>query len=281
MKNNKGFVMTETLVVTVFLVTIFTFIYISIVPLIGKYEDLVAREGDIDIIYKLYNIRKFMLVDPYKDIIIEPGKNTITCNSFSDTNREYCNKMMEYLELDNYILVYVDDIYDNLGYIKSVSEEMYDYILQYDIVQSDVLILLDQNKHTIGYLSYDGVDYGVPTNYGFGDTTILSPTAPPDGKNVYIGTYNDEYRGVCISTTSGQHCFKVNNWNVEKKHLQKVLGVNHCNVEKNKVECSNSNLGFACRGESDGYIECLSNTSRNYCNISSDYTVTCISNYTE
>ena len=51
MKNKNGFVMTETLVVIVFLVSIFTFVYISIIPLIGKYEDMVYRKSDVDIIY--------------------------------------------------------------------------------------------------------------------------------------------------------------------------------------------------------------------------------------
>ena len=57
LKNKKGFFMTETLVVIVFIATIFTFIYISVIPLIGIYEDKSERENDIDIVYKLYNIK--------------------------------------------------------------------------------------------------------------------------------------------------------------------------------------------------------------------------------
>ena len=45
--NKKGFFMTETLMVIVFVASIFTFIYISIIPLVGKYNDKTKRESDI------------------------------------------------------------------------------------------------------------------------------------------------------------------------------------------------------------------------------------------
>ena len=75
MIDKKGFVLTETLIVIVFLVTIFTFIYVSIVPLMGKYEDMTVRSSDIDIVYidyldllrmNTYNIEKKEAVDPTK-----------------------------------------------------------------------------------------------------------------------------------------------------------------------------------------------------------------------
>ncbi len=90
MKNNKGFVMTETLVVTVFLVTIFTFIYVSIVPLVGKYEDIITREADIDIVYKLYHIRQLVYSDGNRATITNLGNSTykkITCSNISSANR--------------------------------------------------------------------------------------------------------------------------------------------------------------------------------------------------
>lgn len=37
--NNKGFVLVETLVVSVFVVTVFTFLYINVIPLVGGYEE--------------------------------------------------------------------------------------------------------------------------------------------------------------------------------------------------------------------------------------------------
>ena len=37
-KNNKGFVLVETLVVTVFVAAVFSVIYINFYPLVGEYE---------------------------------------------------------------------------------------------------------------------------------------------------------------------------------------------------------------------------------------------------
>ena len=51
--NNKGFVLAETLVVTVFLMILFTMIYSNFYPLIGEYE---KRENydDVDGKYVAY-----------------------------------------------------------------------------------------------------------------------------------------------------------------------------------------------------------------------------------
>ena len=50
--NKKGFVLMETLVVTVFTLFIFTILYNSIVPLLGKYTEL-AYYNDLDTTYSL------------------------------------------------------------------------------------------------------------------------------------------------------------------------------------------------------------------------------------
>ena len=57
--NKRGFALTETLVVIVFLVSIFTFIYVSIIPLIGKYENIISSENDIDMVYNYIIFVKF------------------------------------------------------------------------------------------------------------------------------------------------------------------------------------------------------------------------------
>ena len=59
-KNNQsGFVLAETLIVTVFLMLIFTMIYNNFYPLIGEYE---KREvyNDVDGIYSTYWIKKLI-----------------------------------------------------------------------------------------------------------------------------------------------------------------------------------------------------------------------------
>lgn len=153
MKNKKGFVMTETLVVTVFLVTIFTFVYVSIVPLYGKYEDKIYRSSDIDIIYKLYNIKKMIINDENSSTIATSTFKRITCNDLSDT--AYCNQLMQYLDLSSYILVCADNINTRITNFANLNSEMYDYISEYRNFPIRVLVLFDQNKHTAAHLSYN------------------------------------------------------------------------------------------------------------------------------
>ena len=61
MKNKKGFVLMETLVVTIFTLFIFTILYNNIVPLIGKYDEL-SYYNDIDTTYQLYHIKKLIKI---------------------------------------------------------------------------------------------------------------------------------------------------------------------------------------------------------------------------
>lgn len=152
MKNKKGFVLTETLVVTVFLVTIFTFVYVSIIPLFGKYEDMAYRDADIDIVYKLYNIRKMISNDDNNATIASNTFKRITCSDLNDTTS--CNKLIEYLELNNYILVYADNIQNRLTDFSNLNTEMYKYVSKHKDFNERVLVLLDQNRHTIAHLLF-------------------------------------------------------------------------------------------------------------------------------
>lgn len=159
MRNKKGFVLTETLVIIVFLVTIFTFIYVSAIPLMGKYEDMTRRLSDIDIVYKLYHVRKMIKNDSNKTSILNQPFKEIKCEDLA--NETYCNKLMEYLELDNYILVYADRINTRLsnfrGLTRDTSKEMSDYVSKYQNYDENVLVLLDLNKHVVAHLMIDGI----------------------------------------------------------------------------------------------------------------------------
>jgi hypothetical protein len=160
MKNKNGFVMTETLIVTVFLITIFTFIYVSVVPLMGTYDDMAYRDADLDIVYKLYNVRKMINRDSHKNNILLQDFEPITCSNLDDEN--YCDELMDYLELrsegiDNYILIYTSNIHDNLenfnNYEYDTQKEMYNYLAKHANYEGKVLVLLDKNNHTIAYLA--------------------------------------------------------------------------------------------------------------------------------
>ena len=59
MKNNKGFVLVETLVVTVFVMTVFTLLFVNYTPALSEFE---RREysDDIDSKYDLYWVKKMI-----------------------------------------------------------------------------------------------------------------------------------------------------------------------------------------------------------------------------
>jgi hypothetical protein len=158
--NNKGFVLTETLVVTVFLVTIFTFVYVSIIPLMGDYDDLSYRMSDDDIVYKLYHIRKMINADSHKNTIVSGTFSAITCSGLD--NPTECNKLMDYLELrsnntDNYILIFASSVSARLqnfaNYTPDTQREMYNYLRKHEDFEGKVLVLLDKKKHTIAHLA--------------------------------------------------------------------------------------------------------------------------------
>ena len=63
--NSKGFVLIETLAVTVFAASIFFFLFKSVAPLMGYYNNRVEQMGNVDAIFNTYNVRKFLYRDEY------------------------------------------------------------------------------------------------------------------------------------------------------------------------------------------------------------------------
>ena len=67
-QNKKGFVLLETLIVTIFTLIIFTVLYTSVVPLLGRYDTL-SYYNNIDITYDLYYIRNMVFTDSNYSVI--------------------------------------------------------------------------------------------------------------------------------------------------------------------------------------------------------------------
>lgn len=107
MKNNcKGFILLETLIVAVFIVAIFAFLYSAVIPLLGTYEDL-TNKSNIDVVYKLYHVRKNLYNDTNYETILSNSSNTITIDNSS------FNKLIgeEYIDLgSNYQIIYAKNI---------------------------------------------------------------------------------------------------------------------------------------------------------------------------
>ena len=77
--DNKGFVIVETIIVTVFIIGICGVIFQNLLPLIGEYEK-VSYYDDLDSKYKTHEIRKMILREIKKD----PTKKSLFINNISD-----------------------------------------------------------------------------------------------------------------------------------------------------------------------------------------------------
>lgn len=149
LKNKRGFVLIETLIVSVFVVGIFTFLYISIIPLVGKYEDKIKKEADIDIVYKLYHLRKLIKNDTNMIDIENSDYKMITCNDLVDFDK--CKKLSTYLELDNYKLFYISKNYENMDNIDS---RVVDYLKKNNISNKNIILLYDEEDDKLSHLLY-------------------------------------------------------------------------------------------------------------------------------
>ncbi len=148
--NNKGFVLLETLVVTIFTLFIFSVLYSSVVPLLGRYEEI-SYYNDLDTTYDLYHLRKFILNDPNRNTIFASNYQRITCNNGSILNQEACYNLFTFFGIDSTIdeVIFLNPTYiEDLKKDNSYSSYVRDY-LNYINVDNNILIL--QND---GYVSY-------------------------------------------------------------------------------------------------------------------------------
>lgn len=108
--NNKGFVLAETLVVSLFLLVIFTMIFRNFLPLVGEYE---KREyyDDIDSKYAIFWIKRLIEdasydVNKTDNVDLKYNANKykfirFECQDINDDEKkELCKKLVRILEVD-------------------------------------------------------------------------------------------------------------------------------------------------------------------------------------
>ncbi len=118
--NNNGFILAETLVVTVFVMIMFMFLYRNSLPLVGEYERR-KNYDDIETVYAANEIKKLILMDPAFDSWANTVKNDYykdlsDCSNYStDDLRIMCGVLKQKLGMDtgskkDYILLVTNDI---------------------------------------------------------------------------------------------------------------------------------------------------------------------------
>ena len=80
-------------------------------------------------------------------------------------------------------------------------------------------------------------------------------------------------KGVCISRNNTVYCFKINNYDVEKNHIQQVFSDVSCDVRSSYVRCKDSD--FYCYVYSNGGVHCYDNSDDSDCNVNASGRVSC------
>ena len=111
--------------------------------------------------------------------------------------------------------------------------------------------------------------------YAFGDPTdesIRTTDYTTLGKNVFL-KLEGEQKSVCMLRNGEKHCFKNNNFDIEKEHVQEVFSDISCNASSPYVYCDASD--FYCRVLSDGYVACADYGSGENCYVNPKDSVYC------
>lgn len=204
--NNKGFVFVETLIVTVFVVTIFMMVYQNIVPNIGEYEKMVSYD-DIDSVYASNLMKQVVL--RYTDLnYIDTKLTTSTYVDISDCSntllykdKDYCEKIKNNLKITDDDRVFITKYDISLFREEAMRNDYFDsgklsnfrsYINKLSDVESFYTSVSEQNASgkyrlfmtrtvtnsdlstSLKYVNI-GIFLGNYTKYHVGDTITFNP----------------------------------------------------------------------------------------------------------
>lgn len=150
--NKKGFVLLETLIVTIFILVTFTILYNNAVPLLGRYKEINYYD-DLDTTYDLYHLKKYFQKDDKFLELMNNNYQIITCDNLTDYG--YCQTLFNYLNItssDEIIYLkttHQDEILNDLR----ISTDVKNY-LKYKKIDTDKEIILFQKQGFISYLEF-------------------------------------------------------------------------------------------------------------------------------
>ena len=212
--NNKGFVLVETLVVVIFVLLIFTILYNSAVPLLGRYQQL-SYYDDLDTTYDLYHLRKLVEDDPNYETIMNTNYANLQCANGTLSNYVECNNLFTALDIhystdinetDEVIFVKESGIND-LKDDPLVSEQVKEYISYVNLPANSLILKND------GYISFLNIYppnapemtfsiSGTPSSTGYLKNAKVTISCTLDsGINTFSTTLNGSSSGIDISNT--------------------------------------------------------------------------------
>ncbi len=110
-----------------------------------------------------------------------------------------------------------------------------------------------------------------PLYYNFGEVFVSDMLLePPLFEDVYVTLYSDKVsKGVCLNKNDEINCFKYNNYDEEKTHIQQVFNDVICDdTDPDEVSCNNS--AYFCSVSSDGIVYCYDKYNNHSCHVNSN-----------
>ena len=194
--NKKGFVLIETLVVTIFTLVTFTILYNSAIPLLGKYKEL-SYYDTLDLTYDLYHIRNLIRADSKYEELINSHYESITCSNNSLSDQSSCKELFKVLEIDE---TEGDELlFLNTNYIEefkndtTISNDIKNYL---DYIDVSGRIFLLQNEGYVSYLNLmtpsekiiNSITNSVKNSMG---NSVCNPSITDDDGTIYLSGTNE------------------------------------------------------------------------------------------
>jgi len=150
--NNKGFLLVETVIVSVFVLTIFVLVYQNSLPMIEEYNQRI-RYDDMDTVYDVDLFRRLIMDDPNTNSFFEEVdsvgyKDMTSCTLYSPEQQSVCQKLKEYVGVGSdqriYLTVWDITVLDSLStlprgfleYTKYIKKQDQEKIAEYRLVLS-------------------------------------------------------------------------------------------------------------------------------------------------
>ncbi len=208
--NKRGFLLAEAIVVGVFVLSLFTFLFVNVVPLVGQYEAM-EKYDTINGAYNANLIRTMILEDDNSEEILNLGSNPYKiyeredlCSDKNLDKENYCWKLLG----DTYLNV--DKIYITWYRTERIKATSLKNDVDFDRAARDYIANLDDYKQPAG-ATYDNykriiVSYNDGT---FANIEVkVANTSIPEGGGTSGGTTDEEVS--CLITAKGTK--GTNNW---------------------------------------------------------------------
>ena len=163
-KDNRGFMLTETLIVATLLITVLLFMYVQFKNVMRSYERS-FKYNTINNIYALNNVKKYIESENYvlmaNSLFNKDFLELNKCQSVYFKDQNYCNELMQNLNIKKLYLTqqnlqYIKDkkIFDNntQEFIDSIdfnSDDGYRLIAKFDDNTYGTLKVLSGNKYKL------------------------------------------------------------------------------------------------------------------------------------